>query len=87
MKIIGVNIEVLLFATFADIAGSRKIALDVSEPCNVLSVVRALQEKFPALRAYDFQTILVAVNQEAATPEQAIAADDEVAVFPPVSGG
>ncbi|HEV8129847.1 MAG TPA: MoaD/ThiS family protein [Acidobacteriota bacterium] len=81
------KLQVLLFATFADIAGSRKITLEVDPPCTAASLVRALQEKFSMLRGYDLQRILVAVNQEMAAPDQIISGDDEVGVFPPVSGG
>lgn len=83
----GMQVEVFLFASFADIAGSRTIALDVPEPCTVSSLVRALQERFPALRPYDLQRILVAINQEIAQPDQVISSGDEIGVFPPVSGG
>ena len=81
------NLQVLLFATFADIAGSRKVTLEMDEPYTVASLVRSLQKKFPALLDYDLQSILVAVNQEMATPDQRISSSDEVGIFPPVSGG
>ncbi len=81
------NLQVLLFATFADIAGSRKVLLEIDEPYTVASLVRALQKKFPALRGYDTQSILVAVNQEMAGLDRQISSSDEVGVFPPVSGG
>jgi molybdopterin converting factor subunit 1 len=81
------QIEVLLFATFADIAGSRTLPIDVPDPCTVGSLVRALQQKFPALQAYDLNRILVAVNREMAGPDQSVRPGDEVGIFPPVSGG
>jgi molybdopterin converting factor subunit 1 len=81
------RIEVLLFATFADVAGCRTVSLEVEESCTVRSMIQALQEKFPALRDYTAARILVAVNQEMAGPEQQLSRGDEVGVFPPVSGG
>lgn len=81
------NLEVLLFASFADVAGARKVMVDVAEPCTPSSLVRALQERFPALKEYDLGRILVAVNQEIAGSNQEISENDEVGVFPPVSGG
>lgn len=35
----------------------------------------------------DVSAIRVAINQEFATPESKIAPDDEVALFPPMTGG
>lgn len=81
------RIDVLLFATFADLARSRTVSLEVKEPFTVASVIRALQDKFPSLREYTAARILVSVNQEMAGPEQPIRPGDEVGVFPPVSGG
>ena len=77
----------LLFATFADIAGGPAIRLQVGEKCTVASLIAALQERFPPLQAYDLRRILVAVNREMADPDHPIHPGDEVGIFPPVSGG
>ena len=81
------ELHVLLFATFADVAGARTVRVEVTEPCTVAAMNRAVQRRLPALQAYDLQKILVAVNQEMAHPDQRISAGDEVGIFPPVSGG
>ena len=43
------KVEVLLFATFSDIARARKVTLDVPEPASVAGMIRELQQTFPPL--------------------------------------
>lgn len=76
--------QVLLFGAAAERAGAA--ALHVP-PCeSVASLRRRLIEVCPDLAAIA-GSLLVAVNHRYARDDEPIAATDEVAVFPPVSGG
>ncbi len=84
------KIRVLFFASLREQLGTA--AEDIELPAGVASV--------SALRAYlgarggayakafsDKSAVRIAVNQEMAAPARAIKAGDEVAFFPPVTGG
>lgn len=77
--------RVLLFAGLAETLGCRELSWpDQSLPATVGQFEAALREREPRLGASRFR---VAVNQRYARPEDALAAGDEVALIPPVSGG
>jgi len=80
------NLNVRLFATLKERAGALQISLEVGEPANVSDILAALTEKHPAIKPA-LQSILVSVNQEYAERTQPIHPGDEIALFPPVSGG
>jgi len=65
---------------------------EVSPPAevrDVASLIAWLAARSPAHAAAfaDPQQLRAAVNQDFATPDQPVAANDEVAFFPPVTGG
>ena len=81
------QLKVLLFATLKDRAGTSHVTLDLpDETASVAGVKDALVQRFPAL-APSMPTAVSAVNQEFAEASQTVRAGDEVAFFPPVSGG
>ncbi len=80
------RITVRLFATLRDRAQTGLATLDVAEPCTVSDLMAALAARYPLL-ADALPSALAAVNQEYASLDDVIADGDEVAFFPPVSGG
>ncbi|MDX1686424.1 MAG: molybdopterin converting factor subunit 1 [Candidatus Promineifilaceae bacterium] len=80
------ELEVRLFATLKDRAGRDRVTVTVSEPATVATMRDALAETYPAL-ASSIPVALVAVNQDFAPPETPLEPEDEIALFPPVSGG
>jgi molybdopterin synthase catalytic subunit len=80
------NLEVKLFATLRDRAGRNLVQVSLPEPATVQDMLQALATAYlelaPALPA-----ALVAVNKQFAFPDTPLQAGDEVALFPPVSGG
>jgi len=80
------EIEIRLFATLKDRAGRGRIQVVVPEPATVKVVLERVAAAYPDLAAA-LPTSLVAVNQAFAFPETAVQPGDEVALFPPVSGG
>lgn len=85
-----------LFADLADVAGSRRIAVD-GEPATVGEALDALLEVHPALRERVLdesgeleEHVNLLVNGSAVTDESLdapVEPGDELAMFPPVSGG
>lgn len=60
-----------------------------AEVCDVAGLIRWLAARSAGHAAAfaDPRQVRAAVNQDFATPDQPVAANDEVAFFPPVTGG
>ena len=81
------QVRVLLFATLKDLAGKNRLTLSLPEGNNTVDQVRgALIAQYPAMEA-NVRAAIAAVNEEYAFPSDAVKDGDEVAFFPPVSGG
>ena len=81
-----VSIRVLFFGAARDVVDASSLELSVDAPATVSSAFRNLVERFPRLERFG-RSLLFAVNQEYATPDTMLKENDELAVFPPVSGG
>jgi molybdopterin synthase catalytic subunit len=79
-------IQVKLFATLKDRAGSSHISVDLPDEATVSLLLERLAAAQPKL-APSIATSVVAINQEFAFGSTPIRSGDEVALFPPVSGG
>jgi molybdopterin synthase catalytic subunit len=79
-------IEIRLFATLKDRAERNRIEVSLKQPATVEDLLAATAQAYPSL-APALPTVIVAVNKVYAVPTTALHADDEVALFPPVSGG
>ena len=82
--------RVLYFASLAEILGIKAEQIELPSDCNtvpdLIALLRARGEPFA--NAFDGNIrILVAVNQEMSEPTAAISDHDEIAFFPPVTGG
>jgi Molybdopterin converting factor, small subunit len=75
-----------MFARLRELAGSDALEMEMTEGTTLGELWGRLQERFPPLRGFTHPP-LMAVNQEYASPDRALAGEDEVAFFPPVSGG
>jgi molybdopterin converting factor subunit 1 len=80
------KLKVCFFATLKDRAGVPETMIDVGEPAAVSDLLNKLFLIFPQLIPYR-QRMLIAVNREFADLSQILQSDDEIALFPPVSGG
>lgn len=80
------KIQVLFFGAARDAADANQLELSLDAPATVASAFRKLVESFPALERFG-RSLLFAVNQEYATQDTLLNENDELAVFPPVSGG
>jgi molybdopterin synthase catalytic subunit len=80
------DLEIRLFATLKDQVGHKTISITIAEPADVRDLFAAVSKSYPKL-APSLPTVLVAVNRTYAGEETPIHSGDEVAFFPPVSGG
>jgi sulfur-carrier protein len=80
------SIRILFFASLADITGMRETSLDAAGFTDVNSIFQKFAKDFPALGAHG-SSVLFALNSEFARPGSPVKDGDELAFFPPVSGG
>ena len=79
------KLKVRYFGQFRDFTGKRDEMLDVEEGLTVMEIrehVRGMYSKIAAK-----EEVLVAVNGSFVSLDEIIKESDEVAFFPPVSGG
>ena len=83
------TIKVLYFAALREALGTAGETLALPEGCNTLQQVRALIAARGGQweRLAQMQNLRAAINQRMAEPSSAVADGDEVAFFPPVTGG
>src|SRR6185436_4373351 len=81
-----VSIRVLFFGAARDVVDATQLDLSLDAPATVSSAFQSLVSRFSQLERFG-RSLLFAVNQEYATPETQLKENDELAVFPPVSGG
>lgn len=83
------NIRLLYFARLREVFGGGQESLELPSPATLADLLQVLRsrggvwaEELAAGRAFR-----LAVNQDIAGPEAALSEGDEVAIFPPVTGG
>jgi molybdopterin synthase catalytic subunit len=81
-----VKIRVLFFGAARDAVDTNPLEISIHAPATVSSAFQNLVARFSGLERFG-RSLLFAVNQEYATPETVLQENDELAVFPPVSGG
>lgn len=81
-----VSIRVLFFGAARDVVDANPLDLSLEAPATVGSAFQSLVARFAHLERFG-RSLLFAVNQEYATPDTVLKENDELAVFPPVSGG
>ena len=80
------TLRILYFATMRDLAGVREETVSLPDGLRVKDLKSLLGEKHPEL-IKAFNSAIFAVNREFAFDDHPLKAGDEVAIFPPVSGG
>lgn len=80
------KVTVRLFARLREVAGVGVLEQELSQEARVADLMEALHVGYPRLAELTARSI-ISVNQAFASPDQVLREGDEVAVFPPVSGG
>lgn len=81
-----ISVSVLFFGAARDAAGTHETQLTLNPPHNSQNTFEQILNIYPGLRRFG-KALLFAVNQEYAEPDREISDGDELAIFPPVSGG
>ena len=80
------RVRVRLFARYREALGRERLEVDLPEDGTVESAWSALADRHPELAPYRPFT-LFAVGQDYVSPDHRLRPDDELCLFPPVSGG
>ena len=80
------KVRVLLFARLRELAGRDALEMDLPDGESLAGCWHRLQQEHPALQAWRGMP-LAAVNQEYSPADLTLHGGEEVAFFPPVSGG
>ena len=86
METASITVRVLFFGGARDAAGHEEIDVSLNSPANTESARSQILSQYPELQRFG-NSLLLAVNQEYAHPGKEIHDGDELALFPPVSGG
>jgi MoaE-MoaD fusion protein len=81
-----IAVKVLFFGAARDMVGDAEVRLSLKGNSTAAAAFEQMLEKFPELRRFG-RSLLFAVNQEYAAADREVHDGDELAVFPPVSGG
>jgi molybdopterin synthase catalytic subunit len=81
-----ISINVLFFGAARDAVTVNPLKLSINPTATVGDAFAKLAQDYPDLKRFG-RSLLFAINQEYATREQQLKDNDELAVFPPVSGG
>jgi len=81
-----VRVRVRLFARYREALGRERLEVDLPEGGTVEAAWSAIADRHPELAPYRPFT-LFAVGQDYVSPDHRLRPDDELFLFPPVSGG
>jgi molybdopterin converting factor subunit 1 len=81
-----ITIRVLFFGAARDVVDQNPLSLSLEGTTTLSQVYQQLVAEFPDLERFG-RSLLFAVNQEYATLDTDLTDNDELAIFPPVSGG
>lgn len=79
-------VTVKFFATYREMLGEEQLCIEVEEGTTVGDILEVLKERYPALREQGYMP-LTACNLKHVPKKHLLDDGDELAIFPPVSGG
>ncbi|CAA0156836.1 molybdopterin converting factor subunit 1 [Tenacibaculum maritimum] len=80
-----IKISLLFFGIATDLVGNSSLTIAIASNTSVQELRQLLTTKFPNLK--QITSYAIAVNEEYASKETILTANDTVAIIPPVSGG
>ena len=80
------KIRVKCFAVAREIVGTGELVVELPEGSTLTQLLEQVRRQFPRLEGLA-GSLLFSVNREYAPFDKKLAAGDEVALIPPVSGG
>jgi molybdopterin converting factor subunit 1 len=81
-----IKVRVLFFGAARDAVGHEQIDVELESPIDADGARTKLLSSYPSLQRFG-KSLLFAVNQEYVQNDRELSEGDELAVFPPVSGG
>ncbi len=79
-------LKLRLFATLKERVGAPQLEVSLPPAATVDDLLAEVARGYPSLQPA-LEVVIVAVNREFADPSHPLTPDDEVVLFPPVSGG
>ena len=80
--------KIKYFAWIKDITNLEEEVINLNQAKNLDELKTYIIEKYPDLKKHMIKEVLrFAINQEYAVNNTALNEEDEIAIFPPVSGG
>jgi len=77
------QVSVKYFASLREVIGEANSVIDIEEGTSVSSLWQTIIER----KNIEFENVMMAVNMEYVKSEYQLKSGDEVAFFPPVTGG
>ena len=77
------QVSVKYFASLRELMGEANATIDVEENVSVSELWQSIINN----KGVEFDNVMMAVNMEYVKPEHQLKSGDEVAFFPPVTGG
>jgi len=81
-----ISVSILFFGAARDIVGASHLDFQLAAHSTVATLKREILADYPGLARFG-RSLLIAVNCEYADENMTLKTDDEIAFFPPVSGG
>lgn len=80
--------KILFFAQLRELLGCAQIELELSNSLDISALISLLVQTHPLWQQHlQSSQLMCAVNQQLVGPDTLVKAGDEVAFFPPVTGG
>lgn len=77
------QVSVKYFASLRELMGEASAVIDIADSVSVSDLWQSITES----KNIEFDHVMMAVNMEYVKPEHLLKSGDEIAFFPPVTGG